>query len=116
MAEHSETLTFVSTIFAGVSGLVAGVGAALHSRGVQRELGEVKARIDGVDKDGVERRDNGRRFEDRILAEMHEDRRIAELRDQKYDRLFSELFRKVEDSRVEIAGIKVANGTHGATD
>lgn len=113
MAEHTETLTFVGTIFAGVSGLAAGIGAALHSRGVQRELGEVKARIDGVDKDGVERRDNGRRFEDRILAEMREDRRIAEIRDQKYDRLFGELFRKVEDGRVEIAELRAAAGKPG---
>lgn len=119
MAEHTESLTFIGTIFAGVSGLVAGIGAALHSRGVQRELGAVKARIDDADKADVERRDNGRRFEDRILAEMREGRQAAEQRalqrDQKYDHLFSELFKKVEDARIDIAELKAATkpGGHG---
>lgn len=111
MAEHTESLTFIGTIFAGVSGLVAGIGAALHSRGVQRELGEVRGKIETVeksieelDKAAIERRVEGRRFEDRILAELKEERRLREVRDANSDQHFDALFRKFEDMRVSIAG------------
>lgn len=113
MAEHNETLTFVGTIFAGVSGLVAGIGAALHSRGVQRELGAVKAKIEGandriddLDKAATERRLEGRRFEDRIIAELKEERRLREVRDEKNDKHFGALFSKFEEMRVSMAGNK----------
>lgn len=115
---------FIGAILAGAAGLCTAVAAALHSRGVQKELGLLRGavettntRVDSLEDAATERRLEGRRFEDRVLAELREERRLREVheneatrlrdaRDAETNRLLGTLFEKVESVRLEVAELK----------
>jgi hypothetical protein len=104
---------FIGGILAGLAGLGTAIAAALHSRGVQKELGKLSGAVDatntrlnGLDSAAAERRLEGRRFEDRVIAELKEERRLREAREAEVNRMFATLFEKVDDVRLEVASLE----------